>query len=164
MRKVTIAEIKQRAVVYEKTAPLDGQLRNALQIGGLCTLLAIPISLFFMPVLSGWAFNGFFWFMGDFAVGLLWLLRSPVGLVINGLALVGYGVLLVQTKGLEAEARVHLAWHRLAFGLAVVGAVNLFIMGLPALGVVVNIVIWIVIFTLAIALAMAILLGAAVRR
>lgn len=164
MKKLTLAELKQRTVVYEKTAPLDENLRQALQIGGLCTFLAIPVSLFFLPVLSGWAFNGFFWFLADPIVGLLLLLRSPLGLAINGLALVGYGVLLVHTQGLAVEARVHLAWHRVACGLAGVGAVNLLIMGLPTLGVVLNIAIWIVLIALAIAIAMAILFGALARR
>lgn len=167
MKAITIREIKARAVVYEKHAPLDAQLQSALVLGGLSTLLAIPASLLFTPVLDGWVYAGFFWFLGQVALACLALLGTPVGLTVNGLALAGYGLLLYRTRGLRTDVSVHLAWHRLALGLAGVGGLNLFILGLPALGIVLNLLVWLVaivfISVLTVVILFGVLAGAAVR-
>jgi len=152
MRKMNLQQVKQKAYSYEHQSPvpLDGQLQRAVQIGGVSTTAAIPISLFFVPVLSSWAYTGFFWVLGDLSVALLALLRTPVGMGANVLALLGFGVLWYMTDGLQPAA---LVWHRVAFGLAVVGAVDLVIIGLPVLLVSVNVVLWIVAIVLGTAVA-----------
>lgn len=156
MRKLNLQQLKQKAYSYERQSlvPLDGQLRRAVQIGGVSTTAAIPISLFFVPVLSSWAYAGFFWVLGDLSVALLALLRTPVGMGANVLALLGFGLLWYMTSGLQTAA---LAWHRVAFALAVAGAVDLVIIGLPVLLVSVNVLLWIVAIVLGMAVAILVL-------
>lgn len=156
MRKVNLQQLKQKAYSYERQSrvPLDGQLRRAVQIGGVSTTAAIPISLFFVPVLSSWAHAGFFWVLGDLSVALLALLRTPVGMGANVLALLGFALLWYMTDGLQTAT---LAWHQVAFALAVVGAVDLVIIGLPVLLVTINVLFWIVVIVLGMMIAMLVL-------
>lgn len=161
MRKIKPDELKQRACSYERDTPtpLDDQLRRAVQVGAVSTLAAIPVGLFFVPVLASWAYAGFFWFLGDLSVGLLDLLRSPLGLGYNAVLLLGFGLVWYMTGGLR---QAPWAWHQTAFGLALAGAVDLVIMSLPVLLVVSNIVVWILIVILVtglVLLVLSVLLG-----
>lgn len=160
-RPLGINDLLKCASAYEQMAPLNPQLRIGLAVGGLATLLAIPLALFFTPVLYGWALGGFFWFFEGLYVGGLALLRTPLALVINSVALLAHVALLYKTEGLRADLRLHLHWHRFALALLVVGAVNLVILGLPLFGVVLNALIWLLVTLLALALVFTILFGLA---
>ena len=155
MRKIDIGELlAEKAVSYERhyPAPMDQQLRRAAQIGGVSTAVAIPVSLFFVPVLSSWAYRGFFWFLGDLSVGLLAILSSPAGIAINVIVLLGFALLWYQTQGLQ---QAPIVWHRVAFGLSTVGAADLAIIGMPVLIVALNVALWIVVIAVALAICAA---------
>jgi len=161
MNKVSISQLQKRAVSYTKDTPvaLDVQLRRAVLVGGAGAAVGLLGSLFFLPVLRSWAYQGFFWFLGDLAVGALYFLASPIGLIYNVLILGSLALLWVMTNGLKTGK---LVWHNVAFGVGATGAVDLAIVGLPVLSVVLNVIAWVVAIVVGMALGLlvlAILLG-----
>lgn len=164
MRKVPTKELLRKIDRGGRKlpAPYDQQLRRAILIGGISAAAAIPVSLFFVPVLSSWAYSGFFWFLGNVSVTLLALLSSPVGVAINLMTLLGTALLWYLTDGLRSAP---ISWHRVGFGLSAVGAVDLAIVGMPVLIVALNVVVWIAVIALAIVAFFAVLavMGAMAR-
>jgi hypothetical protein len=143
MKKVNLRQVKENAIDYvrDTAVALDARLQQAVVVGAISTATAVVVSLFFTPVVASWISAGFFWFLGEVAVGALALVSTPVGLAIDGMVLVGMGVLWAMTKGLEAGAE---AWHKLAFGLALAGAANLVVVGVPILLIALNVAVWVV--------------------
>jgi hypothetical protein len=117
--------------------------------------------MLFVPVLGSLVGEGFFWFLSDFAMLLLALLRSPLGIGVNVATLFGYGLLWYKTQGLQSAPAL---WHQVGFSLAVVGAIDLVIMGLPVLFVALNLAFWVLLIGLAIGLALLILGGGLLAR
>lgn len=163
-RPLGIRDLLKRVSAYEHLAPLNPQLRNALAVGGLVTLLAILLPIFLMPVLLGWSLDGFFWFLDGLYVGGLAFLRTPLVLVINSVALLAHVAMLYKTEGLRADLLLHLYWHRFALGLVALGAVNLLLLGVPVFGVLLQTALWLAVILFFIVILFAVIFGSAGRR
>ena len=125
--KVTLGEFLAKATAHEDwRAPLDPWLQWAVVASGL-SIGAMLVGLCAFPVLLWWAGPALASFFGA-AWG--WILPMFIGadallLVVNGLSAVAYPVLLIATRGLQAGRA---AWHWLAMGEAIVGAVDAFLL------------------------------------
>lgn len=159
MKKVNTTQLRKRAVSYTKGTPvaIAEQLRRAVLVGAAGAAVGILGSLFFLPVLRSWAYQGFFWFFGGLAVSALDVLASPIGLIYNALVLGSFTLLWFMTGGLR-EGK--LVWHNVGFGVGVTGAVDLVIVGLPVLSVVFNVIAWVVVIVVGGALVFACLAAA----
>lgn len=158
MNRVTLDELVERAKPYSTwNVPLDSQLRRITQVSIAAVGAGIPVGLFCVPALLGMVYAG--WpgsFLGGVAEWLLAGLASPGGIVANGLALLVYGWLWFATHGLEAG---QLIWHRVACGLAVLGAMNVVAITLPLALIVTNVVVVVAVGAFIIAVALGVLLG-----
>lgn len=159
IERVSVRDLIDGAIVDDEwLAPLAPNLRTSLYWSGVGMAVAIPVGLAGTTVLASWAHGGFFFFLGPLAVFLLNLLRSPVGIGVNIVALALVGLLYWQSNGL-VEATI--PWHRLGLVLVGIGGTDILAMTLPLAIVVVNLVVWIVMGIVALAIVFAVLSAAA---
>lgn len=145
MEGVTIDEILERAIPHDEYSPLNIQLRRAIQVSAVTTGAAIPIGLFGATMLAQFGLGGLLDGLGGMVVWPLVLMASPLGFVVNGLALLVYGWLWYATDSL---AEGHLVWHKVGVALAAIGAFYVLAILLPVVwgfaSIVLTVVFWIV--------------------
>jgi hypothetical protein len=160
MESVNLKRFLDRATPYERwRAPLEPSFRRVVILSGI-TIVTTLIVLLLLPKLVPLADSSFFLVLGPVFGGILDAMLDawPVLLAVNLASIALYAALLFFTQGLKAGRAV---WQWAAFGEAVIGAVNGFVLTLELAIVVINLLLWIVIITVAIALALAVLAGIA---
>ena len=156
---MTLDELLEKAVVYEDQASLHPQLRRGVHLTAIAAGAAIPISLFCVPAIVAFAYLGLLAGLGGLAALPLLLLASPLGIIVNILALGVYGWLWYKTDGLQQGA---LCWHRAALGLTVIGATDVLVIGLPLAWGVLSIllqIVWVIVVTVAVVVGLLLVLA-----
>lgn len=162
IQRVTVSDLLEQSVVHEHwITPIDPNLRTSLYWCSVGTAVAVPVGLFGTPLLTSWAYDGVFFFLGPLAVLLLSVLSTPFWIGVNAVGIALFGVLYWQSEKLTAAV---MTWHWVGTALVVLGALNIVAMTLPLAIVALNIVAWIVLGILVVAAIFIVLAGAAVVR
>ena len=169
MQRVTLGTFLEGARPWEHwRAPLDPKLREAAILGGI-SAVATPALLWLLPPIGGLGTTPFFFVFGAQFSGLFALIEflRPLLVLVDVVTFVLFLAVGSATNEFTAGRR---EWHRVAFVVAVMGAVSPFVLtvllGFALFFFLLNLVVWLALalFVLAEIAVIALVTRYAVRR
>lgn len=159
IQPISVTDLLERSVSdIDWVAPIDGKLRQGLQVCGGGMGLAVVIGVVGPSLITSWMGGSFFLFFGEWVIGALRLLHSPAMILGNIVALLLFGLLLYQSDGLRATT---IPWQRLGVALVGVGALDIAAMALPLAVIALNLVVWAAFIALVVTVVLGVLSGGA---